>query len=87
MLEWIEEYDRYDNTIYEAAGPYQEEDGTVFYYRIVPVLRDNKVQFSTWESDAELISASDAEEFPTVEAAKADCQQRDANLRAELANQ
>jgi len=87
MLGWTEEYDRYDNTHYEAAGPYQEEDGTTFYYRIVPVLRDNKVQFSTCESDAELIPAADAEEFPTVEAAKEDCQQRDDNLRDELANQ
>lgn len=86
MLEWTKEYDRHDNTHYEAAGPYQEEDGTVFYYRIVPVLRDNKVQFSTCESDDELIAPCDADEFPTVEAAKADCQQRDNNLRAELAN-
>ena len=84
MLEWTESYDRYDNTIYEAAGAYQEEDGTVFYYRIVPVLRDNRVQFSLCESDDELVSC--AEEFPTVEAAKADCQQRDDNLRDELAN-
>jgi len=85
MLEWTEEYDRYDNTIYEAPGPYQEEDGTVFYYRIVPVLRDDKVQFSTWESDDELISFSDIKEFQTLEAAKADCQARDDNLREELA--
>lgn len=86
MLEWTEEYDSQDNTVYVAAGPYQEKDGTVFYYRISPVLRDNKIQFSTWGSDDELIPAAYVEEFPTVEEAKADCQQRDDNLRAELAN-
>lgn len=86
MLEWTEDFDDHDNTIFEAAGPYQEEDGTVFYYRIVPVLRDNRIQFSTHTSDHELILPEHAEEFPTLEEARADCQQRDNNLRAELTN-
>lgn len=86
MLEWTEQFDDHDNTILEATGPYQEEDGTVFYYRIVPVLRDNRIQFSTHMSDDELISSAHTEEFPSLAEAKADCQQRDDNLRAELAN-
>lgn len=84
-LDWSESHDHQDNTTYEAPGPYQELDGTVFYYRIHPVLRDNAVWYSTHNSDAELIPAAEAEEFRTLAEAKADCQRRHDALRAELA--
>lgn len=86
MLEWTEEYDDHDNTHYEASGPYQEEDGTVFYFRIDPVLRDNQMRFSTGRTDSELIPSWDDEDFPTVEEAKASCQAVNDHIRAELAN-
>jgi hypothetical protein len=91
MLEWTTGYDDHDNTVHEAQGPYQDQDGTTYYFRINPILVDNTIKFTTGSTgdaqgtDDELIPFLKQETFDTLGQAKSECQQKDAEIRAALA--
>lgn len=94
VLVWSEEYDADDNTIYEAVGPYQEEDGTVFFFRIHAVLRGNSLRFSIVRTDSELISGvaycqhcDSPFVFESLELAKQYCQTVSDSIRAHEVSQ
>jgi len=75
MLEWAEEYDENDNTIYSAPGVYTDECGSPeFYYRIRPVLEDNQIKYTTEGTDFELIPTSNQGSFESLGGAKVYCE-------------
>lgn len=79
MLEWTEECDGNDNTIYEAPGVYTDEcGGPQFYYRIKPLLLMDQIVFTTEGTDEELLSQIEQRSFGSVEAAKAYCEENHA---------
>lgn len=52
-LKWEAEYNEHDNTVWSAPSCSGTEEGDLFYYRLTPMLRADKiVWFET--SDAEL---------------------------------
>ncbi len=76
-LNWFEDTDEYGNTVWLAAGPYTEG----FQWRLKQALRDNKpIWFEA--HDSELLSRK-AEEYATIEDAKADVEEQHANCIAD----
>lgn len=84
ILEWDTSYDESNNTLYEAvSNAYQSDsDGGLLYYRITPLVSDDKMKFSIMRTDEELlvIGPSCGDEtgvFDTLIAAKACCEQEE----------
>ncbi|EHJ49564.1 hypothetical protein DFW101_3568 [Solidesulfovibrio carbinoliphilus subsp. oakridgensis] len=75
MLEWTEEYDDHDNTIYAAPGIYTDECGSPqFYYRIKPILEEDQIKFSTGGTDEELLPKNRRPVFESLGGAKIYCE-------------
>lgn len=66
-LDWTEDYDNDDNSIYEADSPYHD-DGISFKFRIKQRLVNNRIEFYD-ASDAEC--SLGGESWPTLKKAKA----------------
>lgn len=79
-LTWNEEKDDWDNSIWIADSLYHDE-GSHFKFRIVQVIRDNRIEWQD-ASDSEL--GIDGETWPTLEQAKAAMQEANNNIASEI---
>ena len=71
QINWVEDWDDNDNTYWEGASPYVDE---AFYWRLCQWLQDNRIVWID-NSDNELVGDGVGEFWPTLDEAKAACQE------------
>jgi hypothetical protein len=86
-LDWSEDFDNDDNSIFEAASPYLDgEEGSPFQWRIRQQLKGNKIVWFE-SSDLELIADPEyPREWATLEEAKKALQKDHAEILKEIAS-
>lgn len=83
-LAWVETFDEFDNSIWEAASALHDESSP-FYFRLVQRLDSNRI---VWQdsSDTELTDG-DTPDWPSLEEAKAACEQANRNILHECSEE
>ncbi len=75
-LQWHEDWDDEDNSLWEAASTVYTHDvgGGILNYRVTPLLRANQIVWTVEGSDAELRPNDIPDEFTLVTSAKYWCE-------------
>lgn len=83
-LEWEETHDDSDNSVWEAASPYGEEEGSSpFMWRLKQRLFANAVEWHP-DHDADIADQMECRTWTSLEQAKAEIQKDDDELRAQM---
>lgn len=81
-LQWQEDFDDMDNSVWEAQSAFHDGDGNHFKFRIRQKLQDNKHFF--WDDSDSEVNGGDYQDWYTLESAKEDMQEANDNIVAEL---